>query len=545
MAFITADRVKDTSTTTGTGNITVSGSAPFGYRTFSTVLSVSDTFYYAIQGQSTSEWEVGFGTYVSSNQFSRTTVLASSASNSAVSFSSGTKNVFITLPATKTFQLDPSQSLVPGAILYGTGNSTVGYTAAGTVGQILTSNAAGAPTWNTVSGTGTVTSVAVSGGSTGLTTSGGPITTSGTITMAGTLAVANGGTGLATTPANGALDIGNGTGFTRANLTAGANITITNTAGGISIAASGAGTPNTIANGTSSVGIASSNGSIVAATNGTTAFTVDTSQNTTFAATVAMGSSFKRNILINGNYLINQRAYVSGTATASGTYMHDRWKSTTTNSNYTFTQGTPDTTITIAAGTIAQIVEDKNVVGGVYTLSWTGTATARIAINGGTTSGAYAASPITTSSATAGQTITVEFSTGTLGKVQLEPGTIATPYERQIYSDQLAQCQRYYQNFCCGITGAVATTTSIDFFVRFVQQMRASPTYSLLTTTPSVNVYMPGSTSKNGSGSTFVGQNSTADATGGAPQVGGFSLLTTGSAVISGSTSLFSVSAEL
>ena len=300
MAFITADRVKDTSTTTGTGNITVSGSAPFGYRTFSTVLSVSDTFYYAIQGQSTSEWEVGLGTYVSSNQFSRTTVLASSASGSAVSFSSGTKNVFITLPATKTFQLDPSQSLVPGAVLYGTGNSTVGYTAAGTGGQVLTSNAAGAPTWNTVSGTGTVTSVAVSGGSTGLTTSGGPITGSGTITMAGTLAVASGGTGLTSTPANGALDIGNGTGFTRANLTAGANITITNTAGGISIAASGAGTPNTIANGTSSVGIASSNGSVVAVTNGTTALTIDTSQN------VGIGTaSPTRKLDVNGDASIN------------------------------------------------------------------------------------------------------------------------------------------------------------------------------------------------------------------------------------------------
>jgi hypothetical protein len=129
--------------------------------------------------------------------------------------------------------------------------------------------------------------------------------------------------------------------------------------------------------------------------------------------------------------------------------------------------------------------------------------------------------------------------------VQLEVGTKATPYEMQIYSDQLAQCQRYYQNFCCGITGAVATATNIDFFVRFVQQMRTSPTYSLLTTTPLVNVYMPGSTLKTGSGSTFVGQDSTADATGGAPQIGGFSSLTTGSIVISGSTSLFSVSAEL
>jgi len=59
--------------------------------------------------------------------------------------------------------------------------------------------------------------------------------------LTGTLPVANGGTGLTTTPANGALDIGNGTGFTRTTLTAGSNITITNSAGGISIAASGGG----------------------------------------------------------------------------------------------------------------------------------------------------------------------------------------------------------------------------------------------------------------------------------------------------------------
>ena len=205
---------------------------------------------------------------------------------------------------------------------------------------------------------------------------------------------------------------------------------------------------------------------------GTTAMTIDTSQNMTAVGTLAMASSFKRNILINGNFLVNQRAYVSGTATASGTYMHDRWKSTTTNSNYTFTQGTPDTTITIAAGTIAQIVETVNVAGGVYTLSWTGTATARIAINNGSTSGAYAASPITTSSATAGQQITVEFSTGTCGLVQLEPGKKATPYERQIYSDQLAQCQRYcYANTYAGggerYAGLASSTTQSFIFYTY------------------------------------------------------------------------------
>lgn len=210
MAFITADRVKDTSTTTGTGNITVSGSAPFGYRTFSTVLSVADTFYYAIQGQSTAEWEIGVGTYASTNQFARTTVLASSASGSAVSFSSGTKNVFITLAATRTLQLGPSDTPTAGSVPYGTG-STLAYTAAGSSGQFLQSNGSGAPTWVTAAGSGTVTSVDVSGGTTGLTTSGGPVTTSGTITISGTLAIANGGTNSTATPTAGTIPYGTGT----------------------------------------------------------------------------------------------------------------------------------------------------------------------------------------------------------------------------------------------------------------------------------------------------------------------------------------------
>jgi hypothetical protein len=83
-----------------------------------------------------------------------------------------------------------------GAVPYGTGTA-YGFTAVGTSGQVLTSAGAGTPTWATPT-TGTVTSVDVSGGTTGLTTSGGPITSSGTITLAGTLIAANGGTGFAT-----------------------------------------------------------------------------------------------------------------------------------------------------------------------------------------------------------------------------------------------------------------------------------------------------------------------------------------------------------
>jgi hypothetical protein len=108
MAFVTADRVRDTSTTAGSGSITVSGTAPTGFRTFSAVLSVGDTFYYAIQSQGANEWEVGLGTYSSANVFARTTILSSSNAGSVVTFSAGTKDVFITLAAAKTIQRDGS-----------------------------------------------------------------------------------------------------------------------------------------------------------------------------------------------------------------------------------------------------------------------------------------------------------------------------------------------------------------------------------------------------------------------------------------------------
>jgi len=118
MAFVTADRVRDTSTTAGSGSFSVSGTAPTGYRTFSAVLSVSDTFYYSIQHQTLNEWEVGLGTYSSANTFARTTVYSSSNAGSAVTFSAGTKDVFITMAASRTPQLDASGNLTPATGTY-------------------------------------------------------------------------------------------------------------------------------------------------------------------------------------------------------------------------------------------------------------------------------------------------------------------------------------------------------------------------------------------------------------------------------------------
>lgn len=96
MALVVKDRVQETTTTTGTGTLTLLG-AVTGYQSFS-VVGNGNTTYYTIASTS-SEWEVGIGTWATGNTLARTTVLASSNAGSAVNLSAGTKNVFVTYPA--------------------------------------------------------------------------------------------------------------------------------------------------------------------------------------------------------------------------------------------------------------------------------------------------------------------------------------------------------------------------------------------------------------------------------------------------------------
>lgn len=97
MMPLAADRCKETSTTTGTGTLTLAG-AVSQFRAFQDCFIVGDQVYYAIEGAGT-EWEVGIGTLASSTTLSRDTILASSNSGNAVNLSSGTKSVFSTIPA--------------------------------------------------------------------------------------------------------------------------------------------------------------------------------------------------------------------------------------------------------------------------------------------------------------------------------------------------------------------------------------------------------------------------------------------------------------
>ena len=103
MALVINDRVKETSTTTGTGTFNLAG-AETGYESFVSGVGTGNTTYYAIELNSAGEWEVGIGTVTSGSPdtLSRDTIISSSNSDAAVTFSAGTKNVFCTLPAKKT-----------------------------------------------------------------------------------------------------------------------------------------------------------------------------------------------------------------------------------------------------------------------------------------------------------------------------------------------------------------------------------------------------------------------------------------------------------
>jgi hypothetical protein len=97
--FLYKDRVKDTTTTTGTGNLTLSGTAPTGFQSFNTAFGTGTYFYYVISSSSGSEWEVGRGVLTASTTLVRDKILASSNSDNAVSLSAGTKDVYCTMPA--------------------------------------------------------------------------------------------------------------------------------------------------------------------------------------------------------------------------------------------------------------------------------------------------------------------------------------------------------------------------------------------------------------------------------------------------------------
>ena len=116
MALVINDRVKETSTSTGTGTIDLAGAAT-GFETFVAGIATGNTTYYTIFNQGTTEWEVGLGTVTDAtpDTLSRDTVISSSNGDAAVTFTSGTKDVFCTMPASKAVYLNASGNPVGAA----------------------------------------------------------------------------------------------------------------------------------------------------------------------------------------------------------------------------------------------------------------------------------------------------------------------------------------------------------------------------------------------------------------------------------------------
>lgn len=224
---------------------------------------------------------------------------------------------------------------------------------------------------------------------------------------------------------------------------------------------------------------------------------INGSTGVTFADASVLGSALGIfNRVINGGFIFNQRVYVSGTSLSAGTYAHDRWKAGSGGCTYTFTRGSlgVNTTITITAGSLQQVIEGCNMQeGGTYVLTWTGTAQGRW--NGGT----YAASPLVVTGLTAGANATIEFNTGSLGSVQVLSGSAPSSYAYRPYGTELQLCQRYYQAYYGAVGGlllfgrnyAVGAGQTFPIAIPIKVSFRASPTGTITGTWATNNAAQP------------------------------------------------------
>lgn len=178
-----------------------------------------------------------------------------------------------------------------------------------------------------------------------------------------------------------------------------------------------------------------------------------------------------RNHIINGNFNVNQDGNpTASTVYGAGVYVRDGFKAGASGCTVSFATVENITTATITAGSLIQIIEGLNLQSGTHALSWQGSAQGKIG------AGAYAASGVT-GAVIGGTNLALEFNTGTLAKVQLEQGTVATPFEQRPFAVELSLCQRYWQRLIgAGLNGVATDVGSGIFSVHFLVPMRANPT---------------------------------------------------------------------
>lgn len=188
-----------------------------------------------------------------------------------------------------------------------------------------------------------------------------------------------------------------------------------------------------------------------------------------------------RNLIINGDFRINQRGYVSGAATtAANQYTVDRWRVVTSGQNITLASSGNGFIVTAPSGGLEQVIEGSSIAAGTYTINWAGTATCTV---GGTTRAKG-----DSFSVTANTNLTVRFSSGTVSQVQLEQGNVATGFEVRPSGLELILCQRYYEE-CNGEyrnDGPLGTTTvTVGHMWYWAVTKRAVPTVVVIAQTGS------------------------------------------------------------
>ncbi|RAI34512.1 hypothetical protein [Rhodoplanes serenus] len=444
MALKYPERVQESTTTTGTGDLMLIGAPDSSYNEFADRFVNGDQTDVAIFGAGA--FELCRATYnAGSNSITRGAIYDSSNSGSRVTFGAGTKTIIVTAPG-KRWQVAAEAG-----------------EAISDVASASTCDIGAANTWRVrITGTTTITSLGT-----------------GTdkirfVTFAGALTLTHNATSLI--------------------LPTGANIVTA--AGDAAIAWSDA-------SGNWRVIYQRANGMALAA------------------------PLSNRNRIINSPFVINQRG-VSGTVTlAAGAYGHDRWKAGAGGCTYAFAVSGIDTVITITSGTLCQVIEGTFFEGGIYTASWAGSAQARI--YQGAASGSYTSGPITTGSLAAATNTTIEFSVGTLTRVQVEPGSVATAYERRPGGIELAMCLRYFYR-PGRLWGYAASATAIVVMAQHPVPMRATPTVSLVATSvegespPWMTAVTASSAAVNGS---HIDNNMSADIS-----IGGFTGLSVGATAL-------------
>lgn len=179
-----------------------------------------------------------------------------------------------------------------------------------------------------------------------------------------------------------------------------------------------------------------------------------------------------RNLVINGDFRINQRAY-AGTAVGAGVYTFDRWKAGASGVTFAASGGNAS----ISAGSLVQVIEGASIAySGTYVINWVGTSTCTV--------DGVAKTKGQTFTLTQGTNCTVIFSTGTVGSVQVEFGVIPTAFETRHYGHELMLCQRYYVRF--GQTGVITIGSGFSVstlicisYVALPVPMRAIPVLSM------------------------------------------------------------------